>query len=277
MVRRKRNINIPLAIIGGFNLLYLWLPFISIEGVDVSVRSIKTLLDMELEETGWLILILIMGIFIMINGVLMIVFSMLDIPIGEIITASVNLFFGLIGFVISVVLMLMARTFSDSGMIGMGSLLHFLASIAGVVLSIFWSRISQGMLHAYPDDSVQRQQNYFRQSSETATVPYMQTKTGAIECISGSKAGKSYDITNSGRITVGRDPNVCHITLSSEGISRQHCTISYDRTSGQYTVTDYSSNGTYAGSYRLQRGNAVQLSSGTILTLGATSEKIRLR
>lgn len=78
-------------------------------------------------------------------------------------------------------------------------------------------------------------------------------------------------------IMIGRDASSCDLVLGSSGISRKHCRIAYNEDSDQYTVTDYSSNGTYLeNGKRLDTDVPVTLDRGTIIVVGKDGDKFSL-
>ena len=60
-------------------------------------------------------------------------------------------------------------------------------------------------------------------------------------------------------------------------VSKRHCGIRFDPFSGLYTVTDYSSNGTYInGGTKLQPHTPLQLQPNTVVSIGKGSNSFRL-
>lgn len=106
---------------------------------------------------------------------------------------------------------------------------------------------------------------------------YGKTFAGKITGVSGQYSGQSIQMSAGEEIIVGRDPKYCMLVLEYPKISRRHCGIRYDMTSGKYQVIDYSSNGT-----RLSDGTILSASQytpvapGSVLYLGNARESFRL-
>lgn len=100
-------------------------------------------------------------------------------------------------------------------------------------------------------------------------------KDGTITGLSGAYAGAVIPVKNGDTVTIGRDPSVCSIVTKGEKVSRKHCTVSFNGDNGMYTVTDFSSNGTFdeAGK-RLTRTAATPMAAGSVITVG--EDKFRL-
>jgi pSer/pThr/pTyr-binding forkhead associated (FHA) protein len=88
--------------------------------------------------------------------------------------------------------------------------------------------------------------------------------TGAVLVISdGGFDGMRYELST-GETIIGRNPTT-DVTLLDESISREHAIISYDATSGTYTIEDLQStnstkvNGKRVRSQRLAHGDDLQV------------------
>lgn len=78
-------------------------------------------------------------------------------------------------------------------------------------------------------------------------------------------------------ILIGRSPSACQLVINSDRISRKHCKVEYNSTTGKYIVTDFSSNGTYLiGGKRLDENVPVELERGAIIQLGKKGDTFRL-
>ena len=65
-------------------------------------------------------------------------------------------------------------------------------------------------------------------------------------CLTGVLAGRVFPVGSG--LVIGTDPTVCQLTLPMgyRGISRNHCKLTYDRTSRMFVLHDMgSTNGTY--------------------------------
>ncbi|MBP3634465.1 MAG: FHA domain-containing protein [Oscillospiraceae bacterium] len=88
-------------------------------------------------------------------------------------------------------------------------------------------------------------------------------------CLAGEYRGITIPMISGAKVTLGRDATFCNLVLSGSKISRKHCEIEYLGVGGKYRVTDYSTNGVFVkGGSKLDRGTAVELSSGTVICLG---------
>lgn len=64
-------------------------------------------------------------------------------------------------------------------------------------------------------------------------------------------------------VTIGLDPSCCNLVVQGEGISRCHCTVTYNGVSETYLLLDTSTNGTYLdGGQRVPRSFAMELQPG---------------
>lgn len=100
-------------------------------------------------------------------------------------------------------------------------------------------------------------------------------KDGTITGLSGAYAGAVIPVKGGDTVTIGRDPSVCSIVTKGEKVSRKHCTVTFSGDNGMYTVTDYSSNGTFDGAgNQLTRAAATPMAAGSVIVVG--EEKFRL-
>ncbi len=96
--------------------------------------------------------------------------------------------------------------------------------------------------------------------------------------ISGEYAGKSVPLS-SGKIVLGRDNTVCNILfpISTAGISRQHCTLTFDG-SKVWLCDNHSSNGTFLeNGQKLTTGSVIELQVGQRFYLASTITMFELR
>lgn len=90
-----------------------------------------------------------------------------------------------------------------------------------------------------------------------------------LTCLSGEYAGAVFPMDKSMRISMGRDPSVCHLIITGPKISRKHCLVEYSQNDDMYLVTDFSSNGTFTkDGQKLMSGSASMLPHGTIILIG---------
>lgn len=106
--------------------------------------------------------------------------------------------------------------------------------------------------------------NRFGEDPEKATSPIGHQKPKAVEPgagaagtkpvnpvlrgVSGYFAGKELSLSD--RVIIGRDAEMANLIYPSdyEDVSRQHCGISFDQTTGKFMLEDFSSNGTFLAS-----------------------------
>jgi len=90
---------------------------------------------------------------------------------------------------------------------------------------------------------------------------------GIIHGTSGMYKGADFPITENEELVFGRSAEQCQIVISqgAEKISRRHMSVSIDSSSGDYIVTDFSSNGTF-----LSDGTSLKPNTPTLLYPGAT-------
>lgn len=101
--------------------------------------------------------------------------------------------------------------------------------------------------------------------------------SGYIFGLSGAFKGEEYPLYDvpGEKCVIGRKEG-CNIQIMDGKISRVHCMIRMIST-GEYEVTDYSSNGTFYNNQRLKRKEPYRLPKGAILVLGDTENVLQLR
>lgn len=96
-------------------------------------------------------------------------------------------------------------------------------------------------------------------------------KRALVVGLSGKYEGASFDISDGVPVIFGRSATDANIVFDQfeTDISRKHCTIQWDGNSGQFTVTDQSTNGTYLedGS-KFSTNRPVSVARGTVIYLG---------
>jgi hypothetical protein len=99
--------------------------------------------------------------------------------------------------------------------------------------------------------------------------PQSISQTGTITGMRGMFTGAQIPIESGESVIIGRAADSCHIILEGQAISRKHCIIQYDGTTGNYWVTDYSANGTYLGNgSKLPKEKNITLSPGSVIWIG---------
>lgn len=105
------------------------------------------------------------------------------------------------------------------------------------------------------------------------------SRSASIIGISGQYQGASFNINDGYTITVGRSADKCQIVFDqgTEGISREHCRISFDAVSDCFYVTDCSTYGTFLeNGMRLEKGVDKRVKRGTVIYLGNQKNGLRL-
>lgn len=105
------------------------------------------------------------------------------------------------------------------------------------------------------------------------SVPY------SIAGLSGMYAGQSFPMAPNEELLIGRDSGMANviITQNSDKVSRKHCGIRFDPALNCYTVTDYSSNGTFIdGGNRLVANLPTTIQRGTVINLGNRENRFKL-
>ncbi len=94
-------------------------------------------------------------------------------------------------------------------------------------------------------------------------------KNPVLKDISGVYGYAEFPFEKDKPIVIGRNPDLCNIIIQSEKVSRKHCTISYDEATGQYRITDHSTNGTFiSGRGKMKSNSTLMIPSGTKICLG---------
>lgn len=97
----------------------------------------------------------------------------------------------------------------------------------------------------------------------------------AIQCIKGTYPGQVFQLQNV-EFSIGSQQGV-NLVLPDPYISRTHCTVRFNPSSGMYEVRDLSTNGIYLmNGARLQKEVYTSLQRGTIICLGSTNQQLRL-
>lgn len=98
--------------------------------------------------------------------------------------------------------------------------------------------------------------------------------------VSGEFAGKSFPISGSG-LTLGRDVGRCQVifSASSTGISRLHCSVYYNVSSGSFVLTDIGSTyGTFhEKGMKLTQGQSINLRPGERFYLASRNNMFEVR
>ena len=75
---------------------------------------------------------------------------------------------------------------------------------------------------------------------------------------------------------IGRDPACAELIIDDSNVSRMHCTITFEPKDHTYIVTDHSTNGTFIGRERLEKGKSRIVPKGTFIIIGQSGNNFRL-
>ena len=113
----------------------------------------------------------------------------------------------------------------------------------------------------------------------TPPEPVRQEPTGGIRILDGALKGSVIPVENGKIIWLGKDRTQCSVVFDNSftHVSRAHCSVGYNSRTGEYLVTDNSSNGTFFfNRQRLAKGFPVSVQPGTILLLANENCRIQL-
>lgn len=98
----------------------------------------------------------------------------------------------------------------------------------------------------------------------------------ALQCIQGSYPGQVLYLQGQ-EISIGAQPGVS-VYLQDSYVSKRHCQIRFNMSTGYYEVMDMSTNGVYNQSTgaRLQKGLYTSCPRGTVLCIGSMGQQFRL-
>ena len=101
----------------------------------------------------------------------------------------------------------------------------------------------------------------------------------SITGMTGMYSGQNIPLAPNDEMIIGRDNVLCNLIVdqNADKVSRKHCGIIYDAIRNSYTVTDYSTNGTFVdGGSRLVANMPTTLQKGSIIALGSRENRFRL-
>lgn len=114
-----------------------------------------------------------------------------------------------------------------------------------------------------------------RHSKKTAA----QTSSPVVRSLSSQHQGKCFSLKEQ-PVLIGRDPSSCTIVFQdgTPGVSRTHCSLSWDAASGDFVLTDLKSTyGTYLfNGQKLTPGTPCYLKANDTFYLGETSNSLRV-
>ncbi|MBR6615223.1 MAG: FHA domain-containing protein [Lachnospiraceae bacterium] len=93
-------------------------------------------------------------------------------------------------------------------------------------------------------------------------------KSGTITGVKGMYAGATIDIVPGEFVIIGRSAEKANLVINNDLVGRQHCIIQYDGNTGNYIVTDCSTNGTFLGNgSRLVNQKPTTVAPGTVIVI----------
>ncbi len=108
-------------------------------------------------------------------------------------------------------------------------------------------------------------------------IPEKEVESKAVTTITGTKGQYENSIIEfDGSLTIGRDPNSADLIIDDNNVSRLHCTITYEPNDRTYIVTDHSTNGTFIGRERIEKGKSKLVPKGTFIIIGQSGNNFRL-
>lgn len=118
------------------------------------------------------------------------------------------------------------------------------------------------------DSSLMNIVNKYHISESRRTINGRSVYSGSVspcvEVLSGISTGERVPIPEYGFISIGKDPELVDLVLNdSNGISRRHCIVGYDRSKDKFIVIDRSTNGTlFSNGVRMMIDAETYLESG---------------
>ena len=109
-------------------------------------------------------------------------------------------------------------------------------------------------------------------------VPPVDPATIGLYGVSGMYSGAKFTMKPGDEFVIGRDGTLANVIISTNGekVSRRHCTVTFNSSTCNYEVTDFSSNGTYHGNERLLKGHPTPIARGTTLVIGDKNNSFKL-
>lgn len=116
----------------------------------------------------------------------------------------------------------------------------------------------------------------FFQSNERSEAPE-EEQISSVTTLTATKGQYEGSIIEfDGSIVIGRDPACSELIIDDSNVSRMHCTITFDPSDRIYIITDHSTNGTFIGRERLEKGKSKIVSKGSFVIIGQSGNNFRL-
>ena len=97
--------------------------------------------------------------------------------------------------------------------------------------------------------------------------------------LSGMYAGQTIPMASNDDLVIGRDSVLANVIIdqNADKISRKHCVVRFDSARSSYTVTDFSTNGTFIdGGSRLVANVPTTMQRGAVIALGSRENRFKL-
>ena len=118
------------------------------------------------------------------------------------------------------------------------------------------------------------------QSKSNAALQNAAYAAGSISGLSGVYQGAKFNISDGTPVKFGRDSLCCQIIFDQfeTPVSRVHCIVSFNPSTGQYMIRDLSKNGTFVNTMqnRLPYNVDRTIQRGTIVYIGSSKNSFRL-
>ena len=118
---------------------------------------------------------------------------------------------------------------------------------------------------------------YFQNNEKDKYKQPEEEKPNTITTITATKGEyEGVTIEFDTQIIIGRDPCVSELIIDDSNVSRKHCCIHYNPIEKNYTITDYSTNGTFVGRERVEKNSSKTVPEGTFVIIGQCGNNFRL-
>ncbi len=108
------------------------------------------------------------------------------------------------------------------------------------------------------------------------TKPPSPCMRGRLSGLTGSLAGRSFELIPGRSVELGRNPAEVSLIVRGEKISRIHCTVQYNGKDLGFNVTDHSRNGVFVNGVRIPYNVPTYVSGKSIVALADGANKFQL-
>lgn len=108
------------------------------------------------------------------------------------------------------------------------------------------------------------------------TKPPPPCMRGRLPGLTGSLAGRSFELIPGRSVELGRNPAEVSLIVRGEKISRIHCTVQYNGKDLGFNVTDHSRNGVFVNGVRIPYNVPTYVSGKSIVALADGANKFQL-